>query len=136
MKPLNLFFGTSILFFTTVTSCKKDDNNNAPQTLYRKAVVLGSDSIRSFVTLDKSGQPLSIGVELGENALNNLPADTMPGMPDYMHPVPLPQFSNTTGVDHIEVDWNPFGHEPISPDTLRDRETKAECAGFFPRDHS
>ena len=36
----------------------------------------------------------------------------MPGMPGYMYPVAMPEKGKITGVDHFEVDWNPFGHPP------------------------
>jgi hypothetical protein len=111
MKTSNLFFIVLIFLLTTVTSCKKD-HNNSPQTIYGPAVALGDDSIRSFITLNENKRPQSLGLQFGENALKGLPTDTMPGMPDYMYHLSLPQFANSTGVDHIEADWNPFGHEP------------------------
>jgi hypothetical protein len=113
MKTLNLFFIAAILVLTTVTSCTKDDKK-LPQTLYGTAVALGGDSIRSFVTINENGITQSVGLQFGENALNGLPADTMPGMPGYMYHLSLPQFTNTTGLNHIEADWNPFGHDPHS----------------------
>ena len=75
-------------------------------------MALGNDSVRSFVTVDQKGQPQNIGIQFGENALNGLPTDTMPGMPGYMYPLTVPDQAKNTGVDHLEVDWNPFGHEP------------------------
>ncbi|MEJ7682316.1 MAG: DUF5602 domain-containing protein [Segetibacter sp.] len=49
---------------------------------------------------------LAIGIQLGEDALNNLPksGDT--------YPLPLPVQSKVSGIDHVEADWNPSGHEP------------------------
>ncbi len=111
MKTKNLFFIGVTILSVAAGSCKKDDNKS-PQTLYGPAVAAGADSIRSFVVLNENGQAQSIGIQLGENALNDLPLDTMPGVPDYTYPLSLPQFANPTGLDHMEVDWNPFGHEP------------------------
>ena len=111
MKISNSFFIALALLLTVITSCKKD-HPDSTQTLYGAAVALGGDSVRSFVTLNVNGLPQSLGIELGENALNGLPADTMPGMPDYTYKLSLPQYANPAGVDHIEADWNPFGHEP------------------------
>jgi Domain of unknown function (DUF5602) len=111
MKHSILISMAAILVFTTITSCKKDDNKS-PKTLYGTAVALGGDSIRSFVTLDENGQAQSVGLQFGENALNDLPTDTMPGMPNYMYQLSMPQYANAAGIDHIEADWNPFGHEP------------------------
>jgi hypothetical protein len=111
MKTHNLFFIAAILLTTTFISCDKDDDN-PPQTFYGTAVKLGNDSIRSFITLDVNGQPTSIGLRLDENALNGLPTDTLPGKPEFEYAVPLPAQASASGIDHIEVDWNPFGHEP------------------------
>ena len=110
MKILNLIF-IGFLLLTLSTGCDKN-NDHPSQTLYGKAVALGKDSVRSFITFDPAGKPQAIGLQFGENALNGLPTDTMPGMPDYMYPLTLPEKANITGVDHLEVDWNPFGHEP------------------------
>jgi hypothetical protein len=111
MKTSNLFFSAAILLSAIFTSCKKD-NNKFPQTLYGTAVALGGDSIRSFVTLNVNGIPQSVGLQFGENALSGLPTDTMPGMADYVYKLSLPQYANATCVNHIEFDWNPFGHQP------------------------
>jgi len=112
MKTSHLFFSAVILLLSaTYSGCKKDDHNPS-RTLYGTAVELGNDSIRSFVTLNGNGQPQTVGLQFGENALNDLPADTMPGMPDYEYKIPLPSQANINGINHIEVDWNPFGHEP------------------------
>lgn len=111
MKTQSLFFIAAFLLTMTFISCDKDDDN-PPRTFYGTAVKLGNDSIRSFVTLDASGQPASIGLRVGENALNGLPTDTLPGKPEFEYTIPLPSQANATGIDHIEVDWNPFGHEP------------------------
>ena len=110
MKILNLIF-IGFLLLTLSTGCDKN-NDHPSQTLYGKAVALGKDSVRSFITFDPAGKPQAIGLQFGENALNGLPTDTMPGMPDYMYPLTLPEKANITGADHLEVDWNPFGHEP------------------------
>ena len=58
------------------------------------------------------GNPQSVGLQLGENALNGLPTDTMSGMPGYMFTACIPDEGKVTGVDHFEVDWNPYGHPP------------------------
>jgi len=110
MKTLNLVLIAPLLLLL-ITGCDKNDNPSS-QTIYGKAVTLGEDSIRAFVTLDDGGDPQTIGLQFGENALKGLPTDTMPGMPHYMHIVAIPEQGKMIGVDHFEVDWNPLGHEP------------------------
>lgn len=112
MKTSILFLISAVALASFYTSCKKDDHIHVPSnTVYSSFVPVGEDSIRSFITTE-NGQPVSIGLEIGENALNGLPTDTTPGKPDYEYEIPLPGTNNITGVDHIEVDWNPFGHDP------------------------
>ncbi len=105
MSTLKLSFMVSVLLCATFVACKKE-NNNPPRTYYGPAVPFGGDSARSFVTVDGNSEPITIGIQLGENAFNNLPksGDT------YLLPQPFQ--SEVSGIDHIEVDWNPSGHEP------------------------
>ncbi len=113
----NFFIIAAILLSATFASCKKD-NKKSSQTFYGKAVALGGDSVRSFITINENAQPESIGLQFGENALNGLPTDTMPEMPENMYPVTLPDQAKITGLNHIEVDWNPFGHPPAGVYTV------------------
>jgi hypothetical protein len=69
-----------------------------------QTAVLGNGYIRSYVTTDSNGVPISIGIVMTEGALTGLPArNTEVNMP---LPQPVPPY------DHIAVDWNPHGHEP------------------------
>jgi hypothetical protein len=114
MKTIKLlFFAPALVMLLHIASCDKNDNPSS-QTIYGKAVALGNDSVRSFVTLDAHSIPQTIGLQFGENALNGLPTDTMPGMPSYMFPLQLPDEAKITGADHLEVDWNPVGHAPTA----------------------
>lgn len=106
MSTLKLSFIVSVLLFATFVSCKKE-NNNSSQTFYGPAVSFGDDSARSFVTLKVNGEPISIGIQLGENAFNDLPKS------GYTYPLPVPVQLKASGIDHIETDWNPAGHQPI-----------------------
>jgi len=110
MSTLKLSFIISVLLSATFVSCKKE-NNNSPRTFYGQAVPFGGDSARSFVTMDANSEPISIGIQLGENALNELPDDTKHEH-EHSYPLPLPVQAKVSGVDHIEVGWNPSGHDP------------------------
>lgn len=108
MRKQQLSFMLFIFVSITFVACRKD-HCDAPRTFYGPAVALGDDSARSFVTINVNSEPISIGIQLGESALNNLPEDTKPGD---NYPLPLPVQAKASGMDHIEVDWNPFGHPP------------------------
>lgn len=106
MSTLKLSFLVSVLICATFVACKKE-NNHSPRTFYRQVVPLGADSARSFVTLDTNNEPLTLGIQLGENAINNLPksGDT------YL--LPKPSHAKVIGIDHIEADWNHSAYQPI-----------------------
>jgi hypothetical protein len=105
---INAFILLSVAFI----GCKKE-NDISPQTFYGTAVSLGDDSARSFVILEADGQPLLIGIQFGEDALNNLPVHTMAGMRDHMYSLSLPVQAKASGIDHLEINWNPMGHDPF-----------------------
>ncbi len=106
-----LSFLLFILASSTFIACKKDKCYDSPRTFYGPAVALGDDSARSFVTIGENRDPISIGIQFGEHALNTLPTDIKPGD---NYPLPLPVQAKASGVDHIEVEWAPAGHDPGS----------------------
>ena len=90
-------------------SCKKDDNKKPPYYYYGAAQSLANGNIRSFVAMDGEGKPQTIGLKFTPGVLSGLPTDTTV---EHDTPVPLPAQASITGIDHIEVDWNPAGHDP------------------------
>lgn len=96
--------------FIFFQACKKDGSKNPEnKTVYGDSQPLGKGTIRSFIVLDATGKPITIGVKLSAGALNGLPTDSTI---EHDTPVPLPAGATATGFDHLEVDWNPVGHEP------------------------
>jgi hypothetical protein len=90
-------------------SCKKDNNKKSPYTFYGESKALGNGIIRSFVILGGDGKPQTIGLKFTPGVLSGLPTDTTI---EHDTPVPLPSEAGISGIDHIEVDWNPVGHDP------------------------
>ena len=80
---------------------------------YGKLQQLGKGTIRSFLKLDPNGVPQAIGLKFGESALSGLSYDTSMDMMNMtsIH-VDLPAEAKKTVFDHLEVNWNPAGHEP------------------------
>ena len=110
MRINKLSINAFILLCIFFIGCTKE-NDISFQTFYGPAVPLGSDSAGSFVVLGVDGQPSSIGIQLGEDALNNLPAPTMAGIRDYIYTLSLPVQAKASGIDHLEINWNPMGHD-------------------------
>jgi hypothetical protein len=106
-----------------VSSCKKESNALKPadlseqkanqdeksNTFYGPEVCFGAGKARTFITITHSDIPQEIGVKISANAFSGL--STQPG--EYSYILPLHQKAKTvTPFDHMEVDWNPFGHPP------------------------
>jgi hypothetical protein len=125
---MKLHFALAILVFSIAsvpfTSCKKESSPTSTtlalseqkvnqeqksNSFYGPEVAFGSGKVRSFVTITHTGLPLEIGVQIAANAFSGL--STQPG--EYSFMIPLHQKAGeVTPFDHIEVDWNPFGHPP------------------------
>jgi hypothetical protein len=88
-------------------ACKKDDTTfKQPTTTYGKTVALFDGKAQSFVLKDAAGVPQTIGFSFSEDALTNLPGTNT------MVTIPAPE-DNGTLVDHMSVDFNVHGHEPV-----------------------
>ncbi|MBO9572113.1 MAG: hypothetical protein J7497_07880 [Chitinophagaceae bacterium] len=108
----------------TFSSCKKEISDRSKpldlseqktsreeksNSFYGPEVKFGGGRLRSFVTIAHTGVPQEIGVEISANAFRGL--STQPG--EYSYLVPLHQkAAAVTPFDHLEVDWNPYGHPP------------------------
>ncbi len=106
--------GCSALIVSGCSDSDTETNATPAGTYYGDSVSMGNGAVRSYVTLDDSGNPTDIGLAIGTEALNGLP-DTLafPGDPAGSFEVPLPSQALATAFNHIEIDWNPHGHEPV-----------------------
>ena len=99
--------GTFIFLF----SCLKEDSINTDGSIfYGEQGNLGGGTVRSYVTFDYTGSLTSIGFNFTESMLQNLPA--VPGMGN-MVMLDLPAEAAGSGFKHLELDWNPNGHDPF-----------------------
>ncbi|HYY57524.1 MAG TPA: DUF5602 domain-containing protein, partial [Pyrinomonadaceae bacterium] len=72
----------------------------------------GGGSVRSWVTLDKDGNPTAIGLTFTEAALSGLPQNLPAGQEGVEYVLALPPEAASTAFDHIGINWNPHGHPP------------------------
>ncbi|HEX6535838.1 MAG TPA: DUF5602 domain-containing protein [Gemmatimonadaceae bacterium] len=82
---------------------------------YGPALRVGNGTARTYVTIDRQGAPVEVGVALDERALDGLPAPK-PGheaahMDMHAYLLSLPT-GNPTPYRFVELNWNPAGHEP------------------------
>jgi hypothetical protein len=76
------------------------------RTTFGPAVNVGNGTAHSYVSRDGSGNLDAVGVNFTAAALTGLPnADTAFTMP-------LPANAAVAPYNHIEMDWEPFGHPP------------------------
>lgn len=87
-------------------------SGRAGSVVYGDPQPLGDGTVRSFVTHDAEGQPLTVGVSMTAAALQNLPDRPPQVGPAHEVVLLLPKRSRDLPFDHISVDWNPMGHEP------------------------
>ncbi len=109
---------TAVLAVGSITGAIACNDSAAPvsppQAQYGAPMALGQGNARTFVTVDNSGTPVSLGLTISESALVNLPSTPMPGMPSaLMVNLPMPAAAKATGMDHATIDWNPQGHDPL-----------------------
>lgn len=81
----------------------------ATKWVFGSAKIVGNGKASSFVKLNSAGNPLAMGFVFNEKCLTGLP----PGKFDTAAAVYLQMPSeNPTGINHLEMDWNPQGHDP------------------------
>ncbi len=80
-------------------------------TRYGRTLPLGGGVMRAYVTTDRDGTPVSVGVALSEKALTALPQEHGPVHDGYEHVLPLPE-GNATPFKVVGLHWNPHGHSP------------------------
>ncbi len=88
------------------SGCDDEDDEAPVGIAYGPAVQVGNGTARSFVQLDKAGNPASVGFTLTRAALENLPHE------DQSYRLALPAQKTGTPYNHISLDWASHGHSP------------------------
>jgi hypothetical protein len=104
----------ALLLLTGVAACDDDSTSPAnPVMHYGASQTLGNGTARTYVAVNSSGKPVSVGIALSEEALNNLPnTPNAPSPSAVMLTLAMPTNAPATGYNHVMLDWNPQGHEP------------------------
>lgn len=94
------------------TKLKAEISLEKSNDFYGPTQPMGNGVIRSVVTVGHDGVPKAVGIEFSAKALEKLP--------DEEHNIHLALSNKAEGliVDHIDVGWNPHGHEPEGVYTL------------------
>jgi len=94
-----------------------EQSEDAYNTFYGPVVQMGNGHARSWINVSHDNKALALGVEITDEALQNLPdipeeeRDFISGPADFL--LPLHQKAKElTPYDHICINWNAHGHEP------------------------
>ncbi len=87
-------------------------NDAKETTIVGETKTLGKGQARSWINLDKSGNPTAVGLTFGEEALATLPTGPLPGEGWMEVSLALPPQASATAFKHIGLNWNPNGHSP------------------------
>src|SRR4051812_46307412 len=112
MKKLLILATTATLLF----SCKKSDDKSG--TFKGPEAEIQHGKGWSYVKLDKEGNPAQLGISINDAAINSMPVGTGEPTEGHHHDNVVllsldPIAKAKTPFDHVEVDWNPNGHEPV-----------------------
>ena len=110
----------TLIALFAVQSCQKEElgniglsDENNPElkskdmnTFYSPTVSVGNGVARAWVMASKSGDPISVGINLTAKALENLAEEPQQFV------LELPKNKGMNFYTHALFDWNPEGHEP------------------------
>jgi hypothetical protein len=83
---------------------------NKGGTFFGPAQPLGNGAARTYAVQDADGHPTEVGVRLTTTALDGLPATMDPPLNLMLD---LPGQATGTAFDHVMLNWNPHGHDPL-----------------------
>lgn len=108
MRVLRVFLLPFLLVL--LFGCQKDDSPTIETAFTGPKVSLGNGEAWSFIETDEAGNPVAIGVQFNESALEGLPAS---GMHAHETILQLPNEASIAPFNHITLDWNEHGHPPM-----------------------
>jgi hypothetical protein len=114
---------TGVVFAQHPTNHREPTNATSPQlaantsTIVSKEKIVvgetkphGNGQVRTWVSLDASGNPTAIGLTFDEKALSGLPAEPPPGEEGTELSLNFP--AQAGAFKHVMLNWNPHGHPP------------------------
>ncbi|MCY2685753.1 DUF5602 domain-containing protein [Salinimicrobium sp. TH3] len=125
LSPQFFSYLLPFLFFVLFTGCEKEAvpenmdssldlqsraNNPADSktsTFYGPAEPFNGGVVRTMVTMTRDGIPVEIGVRISEKVLEDLP------LTHEIISLDLPNKMEGLAFDHVDLNWNPGGHEPF-----------------------
>lgn len=76
------------------------------RTYYGAPTRIGQGTLRTWVSIDRRGRPVEMGVRFPNSLLNGLPGQ------DTEFPLTFPRQAGRTAINHFVLNWYPRGHTP------------------------
>lgn len=130
MKKIN--FIITVAAGLLIISCKKENSETIPIQNEESSAVsgkntaeqfnifkgpqvnVGNGKVRSWIKISHEEVPIEMGLEFTPDALTGLPEHSGGNDPHPHWDIPLHQKAkDVTPFDHVELNWNPEGHEPV-----------------------
>ncbi|MDV3205733.1 MAG: DUF5602 domain-containing protein, partial [Rhodococcus ruber] len=108
--PISRASGIAIAAGTALTlllGCSSGSDSESEPYSYGPTVDVGDGTARTYVESGDDGTPQAIGLRFSATALDGL-ADALE-----VHTLEFPAEADATAFDHLTLDWNPHGHEPV-----------------------
>ena len=106
MYKISVLFSLCILL---IFACEKEEPVIQTEFLGPK-ISIGNGQAWTFVQTDEQQEPISIGIQFDESALENLPSGSTHA-DEFM--LALPDEIQVAPYNHVTLDWNEHGHEPM-----------------------
>jgi hypothetical protein len=124
MKKFNRIISVSlaVIVISLLQACQKENQyrshqnpgassnierkNEETNKFYSSTLPIGKGIVRAWISEDKKGVPVAVGITLSEKALEQLPAEPT------QYVLILPKNKGKNFYTHVLIDWNPQGHEP------------------------
>ncbi|UYF93871.1 DUF5602 domain-containing protein [Rhodococcus aetherivorans] len=109
-NPISRASGIAIAAGTVLTlllGCSSGSDTESEPYSYGPTVEVGDGTARTYVEQGDDGAPAAIGVRFSATALDGL-SDALE-----VHTLEFPAEADETAFDHLTMDWNPHGHEPV-----------------------
>jgi hypothetical protein len=117
MKRHRLGHGITAVLASTalalVSGCGGESNAaGSGGTFFGPSQPVGNGTVKTYTILDEGGRPTEVGLRLTTTALDGLPETTTGPPPPVM--LDFPDQANATAFDHVMLNWNPHGHDPVA----------------------
>lgn len=96
---------------TLLSGCGGASAASGAGTFFGPSQPLGNGTVQTYAVLDDAGNPTEVGLRMTPTALDGLPGPADGPPPMLM--LDFPDQAARTAFDHVMVNWNPEGHDPV-----------------------